>query len=221
LCERYWFPLFAYVRRLGHPAQDAEDLVQGFFAHFIGAGILARADVERGRFRSFVLGCLNHFLAHEWQRGQRLKRGGGALVFSLDEEQAEARFALELADEEETEARLARELVDEAAPDRAYDRAWAHTLLDRVTAQLRSECEEGEKAGRFEVLQSFLAGERGEVSFAEAAASLGLTVAATKSVVHRLRTRYRELIRAEVRETVASDEEVDDELRHLFAALGG
>lgn len=203
LCERYWFPLFAYARGRGLSPEDAEDTVQTFFAGMLEQNLVARADAERGRFRSFLLGCLNNYMAREHERGQRIKRGGGTVSVSLDDE----------------EARLQRELVNARTPALDYDRAWALTLLDRVLGVLRKECEADGNGGRFEVLQSFLHGERGEVPMAEAAARLDLSMAAVKSVIHRLRQRFRTLLFAEVRETVESDEVVVVELQHLLGAL--
>jgi RNA polymerase sigma-70 factor (ECF subfamily) len=205
LCERYWFPIFAYVRGRGHQPAEAEDLVQAFFAWLLDKNVVARADIERGRFRSFLLGCLNNFLAQEWKKEHSQKRGGGATLISLDDARAEER--------------LQSELVAARNPALDYDRAWALTLIDRVLEQLRAECEDDGHAGRFETLQSFLHGERGEISLNEAATSLGLSLAAVKSVIHRLRQRFRGLLFAEVRETVASDEEVPAELQQLLAAL--
>lgn len=206
LGERYWFPLFAYVRRRGHSPEDSEDLVQGFFAWLLGDDVVARAEAERGKFRSFLLGCMNNYLAGEWERAQRMKRGGGATFLSLHDEDIEARFQ--------------RELATPGEPEGDYDRLWAITLLDRALVRVRAECEADGNAGRFEVLLPFLQGARGEVPLADAAAKLGLTLPAVKSVVHRLRGRFRETIREEVRETVSSDAEIQEELRHLFAAIG-
>jgi hypothetical protein len=206
LCERYWFPLFAHVRGCGYNAQDAEDRVQSFFAWFLTQNIVERADVERGRFRSFLLGCLNNFLSHEWEKTLRLKRGGHLVLVPFDQNDAELR--------------LQKELIDLRSPALEYDRAWALTLLDRVLGRLQGECEAGEQPGRFKVLRDFLQGERGELPLAQAAEQLALTLPALKSMVHRLRHRYREIIREEIRETVSTDEEVDRELQHLFAALG-
>ena len=207
LCERYWFPLFAYARGRGSPPVEAEDSVQAFFEKIMMGDLLGAADAERGRFRSFLLGCFNHFLAHERRRERQLKRGGGAEAIPIDHAKAEAR--------------LQRELVDGRTPALDFDRAWALTLLDRVMAQLRAECDADGKEGRFAVLQTFIQGERGELPLAEAAHQLGLLLPAVKSIVHRLRQRFRELVRAEVRETVASDEALPAEMEHLFAALSG
>ncbi len=203
LCERYWFPLFAYARGQGLSPEDAEDMVQTFFAALLEQNLVAKADAERGRFRSFLLGCLNNYMARERERGQTIKRGGGIVAISLDDE----------------EAHLQRELITARTPALDYDRAWALTMLDRVLAVLRKECEDDGNAGRFEVLQGFLHGERGELPMAQAAAQLGVSVAAVKSFVHRLRQRFRALLFAEVRETVSSDEEVPAELQHLLGAL--
>ncbi len=206
LCERYWFPLFAFARERGSSPAEAEDAVQSFFEEILTGPILRNADAERGRFRSFMLGCFSHFLAHERRRGQRFKRGGGAERISLDQEGAESR--------------LQRELVDGRSPALDFDRAWALTLLDRVMDHLRVECDGDGKDGRFAVLQTFIQGERGEVPLTDAAARLGLSLPAVKSIIHRLRQRFRELVRAEIRETVSSDDAVPAELEHLFAALG-
>ena len=203
LCERYWFPLFAYVRGRGRSPEDAEDIVQTFFAAMLEQNLVARADEERGRFRSFLLGCLNNYMAREYERGQTLKRGGGTVSVSLDDE----------------EARLQLELVSARTPALDYDRAWALTLLDRVLGVLRKEHESDGHPGRFDVLQNFLQGGRGELPVAEAAARLGLSTAAVTSAIHRLRKRCRALLFAEVRETVTSDDEVAGELQHLLGAL--
>ena len=206
LCERYWFPLFAHARGQGNSPPEAEDLVQSFFQRIMTGEMLRGADAERGRFRSFLLGCFNHFLSHQRRREQQLKRGGGAECVSLDHQEAEAR--------------LQRELADGRTPALDFDRAWALTLLDRVLAELRVECDADGKDGRFAVLQTFIQGERGEVTLAEAAVRLGLSLPAVKSIIHRLRQRFRNLVRAEIRETVSSDEAVPAELEHLFSALG-
>ena len=205
LCERYWFPLFAYVRGKGHSPEDAEDLVQGFFVKLLEENLVERAAGERGRFRSFLLGCLHHFMASEWRHGQRQKRGGGAKLIAMDSDEAEARLVMELPGKD--------------SPEADYDRAWALTLLDRVTEQVREECEADGHAGRFEVLRSFINGARGDVPLAEAAERLGVSQPAMKSIVHRLRKRFRERLLAEIRETVTSEEEAAAELQFVFTAL--
>lgn len=203
LCERYWFPLFAYARGKGLSPEDAEDMVQTFFAGMLEQNLVARAEAERGRFRSFLLGCMNNFMARQRERGQTIKRGGGTVAVSLDD----------------GEARLQRELITARTPALDYDRAWALTMLDRVLAALRKECEADGKDGRFEVFQCFLHGERADLSMVEAAERLGISVGAVRSFVHRLRLRFRAMLSAEIRETVSSDEEVPGELQHLLAAL--
>ncbi len=205
LCERYWFPLFAYVRGKGHSREDAEDLVQGFFVEMLEKNLVERADGRRGRFRSYLLACLSHFMAHEWRDSRALKRGGGVSKIALDADEAEAR--------------LAKELPGQHSPETDYDRAWALTLLDRVAAQVRQECEADGNAGRFAMLEPFLHGARGELSLADAAERIGVSLPAMKSIVHRLRKRFRELLMAEIRETVTTEEEVALELQHLFASL--
>ena len=207
LCERYWYPLFAYVRGRGYTREDAEDLVQAFFEKLLADTLVARAEPERGRFRSFLLGCLDHFLAHESSRSQRVKRGGRVAFLSLENVDAEDW--------------LQRHLSAASTPALDYDRAWALALLDRVLARLREECEGDGKAGRFAVLQGFIQGDEGALSLAEAAGQLGVSLAAMKSLVHRLRARFRELVREEVRETVSSPEEVTAEMQHLFTAFRG
>lgn len=206
LCENYWYPLYVYVRGRGYDVHEAEDLVQGFFTRVLERQFLGEADSARGRFRSFLLGCLNHYLANEWRRGQRQKRGAGLAFISLQDPEAEVRLATDLATE---------------SPEAAYDRLWAVALLDRVLGCLRAECAGQGRADRFEKLQPFLAGARGDLPLAEAARELGLTLAALKSTVHRMRQRYKELVREEIAHTVERPEEIEDELKHLFAALGG
>jgi RNA polymerase sigma factor (sigma-70 family) len=209
LCRAYWYPLYVFARRQGHGPEDASDLTQEFFAQLLARGGLNRATPERGRFRSFLLGSFKHLLTNEWKRANRQKRGGGAEVFSLDELDAEDRFRLEP--------------QDQSTPERLYERRWAETLLARVLKRLQSECDgDGpERARRFDVLKVFLLEDKGTVSLSEAAAQLGLSVNATKAVVHRLRQRYREIFREEIAHTVARPEEVEDEIRYLFQALVG
>lgn len=207
LCQTYWYPLYAYLRREGCSPHDAQDLTQEFFARFIAKDYLADVHRERGRFRSFLLAALRHFLANERDRVRARKRGGGCQVVSLDAEEAEARFALEPA--------------DEASPDRLYERRWALTVLEGVLARLKQEYAQAGKADLFERLKGALAAGRGGVPYAEVARQLRMTEEAVKVAVHRLRKRYRELLRAEIAHTVASPEEIEDEIRHLFAVLSG
>lgn len=205
LCRAYWYPLYAFVRRRGHDEHEAKDLTQGFFERLLQKNDLAHADSDRGRFRTFLLSALQHFLANEWDKLRRLKRGGGAARFSLDEPEAEARFQLE---------------ATETAPwETLFDRGWAESVLQAVMARLRREvAAEGDEV-RYEAVQGFLWGGDGAGSYLELAARLGVSETGARSIVHRFRKRFRDLIRAEVAQTVARPEDVDDEIRHLFAAL--
>ena len=207
LCQTYWYPLYAYVRRRGHSPPDAQDLTQEFFARLLAKHWIASADKEKGRFRTFLLTAMSRFLANEWDRAGTQKRGGHAVHLPLDTESAETRY----------EADSALTL----APDRLYDRHWAMTLLDRALTRLRTEQERAGKAREFRVLSPFLTAERGSIPYAEAAAQLGVNEAAARQAVHRVRKRFREVFREEITQTVAAPEEVDEEIRHLLAALSG
>ena len=205
LCRNYWYPLYAYVRRQGHSAHDAQDLTQAFFARLLEKNYLADVQREKGRFRSFLLASLKHFLANEWDREQALKRGGGKRLIALDEDSAESRYKLEP--------------KDDLSADKIYERRWALTLLDQVLAKLRGEFEKDGKLEQFETLKQYLSAGRTSVSYAQAADKLGMNEGAIKVAVHRLRKRYRELLRAEIAQTVATASEVEAEIRYLFAAL--
>lgn len=205
LCERYWFPLYTYVRGRGHEPETAEDIVQGFFARIIARDGIGAADAGRGTFRTFLLGCLNHHLADEQRRALAAKRGAGLRLVSLHDENAEEW--------------LQRDIAGGRTPEQDYDRAWALAVLERVIGRLRIECEADGNEGRFALLRPFLDGDRGELPLAEAASRLRMSLAGVKSLVHRLRARMREMIREEIRETVQTESQVDDELRSIFAAL--
>lgn len=205
LCRLYWPPLYAYARRSGHGVHAAEDLTQAFFARLLARHGLANVAPHKGRFRSFLLAAFKHFLANEWDKARAVKRGGGAVHLAIDAESAEARYACEPA--------------DTLTPDRVFDRQWALTVLDRVLARLRAEQDTPEAARRFAALEPALAAESGAVGYAELAAGLGMTEGAVKVAVHRLRRRYRELLRADVADTVADPAQVADELQALIAAL--
>jgi len=207
LCRTYWYPLYAYVRRRGHSQADAQDLTQGFFASLLENQSLARANPERGRFRSFLLTSLNHFLINEWKKGQAEKRGGGCPALSLDWAAAEQRFDLEPA--------------DPAAPDRAYDKQWALTLLAEVMNRLEGEYEGEGKADLFAALKDTLLGSRESQPYVELAGRLGMNETAVRVAVHRLRRRYRELIRDEIAQTLERTQDVEAEMQHLFQALRG
>jgi DNA-directed RNA polymerase specialized sigma24 family protein len=188
----------------GTTSQEAEDVVQGFFARLLEKGDLAAVSPERGRFRSFLLASVKHYLANERDRARAMKRGGGRQAIPLDVPGAEAVFAADAA--------------SSAPPDAAFDRQWALTLLDRVQERLRDEFTAAGKGERFEHLHPLLSGE-GAGSYREAAAALGLTQNAVMVAVHRLRQRFRELLREEIAQTVSGAEQIDEEIRDLFAAL--
>ena len=205
LCRAYWYPLYAEARRRGLSAEDASDRVQGFFARLLESDGLAVADQQRGRFRSFLLGAFGNFLANEWDREHALKRGGGRAIVSLD---------LDL-----TESRYRADPVDEATPERIFDRRWALSLIQRALGRLQDEYGQGGKADLFDALKPVLTGDR-DLKYADLARSLAMTEGALKVAVHRLRGRCGALIRDEVAQTVDAPDETEDELRHLFAALG-
>lgn len=206
LCRAYWFPLYAYVRRTGHSPHDAEDLTQEFFARLYEKDYLQAVDREKGRFRTFLLVALKRFLANEWRRAHAQKRGGFQPVVSIDQELAESRFAAEPA--------------HELQPDVLYERQWATTLLERTLSRLQEEYTETGRATLFEHLRSCITRDQSALPYAEIAARLKLTEAAVKVAVYRLRLRYREILRAEIADTLAAPEEVEEELRHLFSVFG-
>jgi len=205
LCRSYWYPLYAYVRRRGYGPEDAQDLTQEFFARFLARNYMARADPRRGRFRSYLVGALNHFLADEWDREHRLKRGGQAYQLLFDAASGEARYALEPA--------------DERSPDWLLERRWALALLDRVWHQLQQDYETTGRERLFGRLGGFLTGATEEESYRLAAQELEMTEGATRVAVHRLRQRYGELFRQAVAETVENPEDIADEMRHLVEVL--
>jgi RNA polymerase sigma factor (sigma-70 family) len=201
LCRTYWYPLYAFLRRHDHSPEDAQDLVQGFFLHLLRREVLQTVERDRGRFRSFLLAALKHFLSDERKRGQALKRGGGQQFISLDLAGAEGRFQ--------------QEAADEASAEQLFDRRWALTILEQALERLRAECAADTRSEVFEQLKGFVTGEKGPMSYADAAARLGLGAGAVKSAIFRLRHRYHELVREEVGHTVAGPEEVEDELRYM------
>lgn len=204
LFETYWPPLYRYARRLGRPAADAEDLVQGFFAHLLQLNSLRLADPDRGSFRAFLLGSLKHYLANQWQREHRLKRGGPEPRRSLDWRHAETGLGLDPAD-------------SAAGPDALFDREWALALLEKVLTDLAAE----ERDLDFDRWKPFLGVGSDRLAYAAIAAEFGLTEGAARVAVHRLRKRYRQRLRTEIARTLADPRLVEDELRALFAALGG
>jgi RNA polymerase sigma factor (sigma-70 family) len=206
LCRTYWFPLYSFARGRVLPAHDAEDLIQSFFAFLLEKDVIARADRERGRFRTFLLAALLNFHANERARTGALKRGGGHAIVSFDELQAEARYQREPA-------------TTALSPERLFDQKWAASLLEQVLQTLRREYTAAGKGALFDELRGLLWGGRGEIGYEALGRKLGMTEGAIKVAVHRLRLRFKECLRDEVSHTVANPGEVDDELRHLLASL--
>jgi RNA polymerase sigma factor (sigma-70 family) len=205
LCQVYWFPLYAYVRRRGYSSHDAQDLTQGFFECLLKRQSLVHADPNRGRFRSFMLGAMNHFIADEWNKARAQKRGGKDTNISLDIEDAENR--------------LDHNPARHDSPDVAFDKEWATALLNEVLNRLEQEYRSAGKKDLFDGLSGALAGSRNSVSYAELAKRLSLTDGNARVAVHRLRKRYRELLLTEIANTVRSPEDINDELHHLFKTM--
>jgi len=204
LCENYWFPLYAFVRRSGHTAEDAQDLTQEFFARLLAQRFLAKADRQKGKFRSFLLGTLKHFLADQWDRVRAQKRGGGQTVISFDSLDAEARYRLEPA--------------SDLTPERMFEKQWALSLLDHVLSRLHAEMAAAGKSALFEAVKDTLTGVR-SITYAAIGAELGMTEGAVKVAAHRMRRRYRALLQEEIAQTVASSDEIGDEIRYLLSCL--
>jgi RNA polymerase sigma-70 factor (ECF subfamily) len=205
LCHTYWYPLYAFVRRKGHSPHDAQDLTQAFFARLLEKNYVAQADRERGRFRTYLLAALTHFLADEWDKARRLKRGGGQEIISFDAASAEERYRLEP--------------VDQLDAAKLYERRWVTTLFDKVLARLEEEFHDLGKGKSFDQLKGSLLADETGLGYAELGAQLGMKEDAVKQAVHRMRRRYRELFREEIAQTVAGPGEVEEELKHLFAVL--
>ena len=206
LCRTYWYPLYAFVRRQGHPAHEAEDLTQEFFARILEKQYLEGVGPEKGRFRTFLMVCLRRFLANEWDRRRALKRGGGKAALSIDFSDADARYRLEPA--------------HDLTPERLFERRWALTLLEQVLANLAEEMQRAGKAELFDALKVYLAAQSSAPPHAEVAAKIGMSEGAVKVAVHRLRQWYRQLLRDEIAKTVGDDRDVDEEIGRLFSALG-
>ena len=207
LCKTYWYPLYAYVRRKGHDAEEAKDLTQEFFAGLLKRPFLQDVHPEKGRFRSYLLACLNHFLFKDWRRLKAEKRGGNLELFSLDAVSAEGRYLIELSHDE--------------TPETLYDRQWAQTLLARALAVTRARFATKGDAALFDSLQFTLTGGKTDERYAAIAERLGKSATAIKSAVARLREEYRDAVRAEIARTVRGPSEIDAELQHLFAVLRG
>jgi RNA polymerase sigma-70 factor (ECF subfamily) len=205
LCRTYWYPLYAYVRRHGHSREDAEDLTQAFFARLLEKNYLEGITSTGGKFRSFLLVAFKRFLANEWDRANRQKRGGGVAPLSLDWQDADTRYQINPA--------------DDVSPDKLYDRIWAVTVLERVILRLREENSADGKAKIYAHLQRFLMVGKDDISYGHTAAALQLTEGAVRVAVHRLRRRYRELLREEITQTLSDPAQADEEMQVLFSAL--
>jgi DNA-directed RNA polymerase specialized sigma24 family protein len=205
LCNGYWYPLYAFIRRRGHDADKALDLVQGYFARLLENRVLAAADPARGRFRSFLMADCSYYLSHHRSSGLTQKRGGGRHFVSIDARDAEGRFL--------------REPADDLTPERVFARAWAMTLLERVVSLLREQYESTGRAAVFDRLKPILVGGGAEVPYAQIAAEFGMTENAVQATVYRLRRRYAALLREQIAATVTTPDQVEDEIRDLFSAL--
>ena len=205
LCRTYWYPLYAFVRRRGCQPQDAQDLTQGFFAALLAGKYLAQANRERGRFRTFLLTAFDNFLHNEHDRATALKRGGGHEIVSWEEHTAEGRYA--------------QEPAGGLSPEQIYEKRWAATLLERVLARLREESIQAARLELFDRLKPHLWGEDEATPYAQLATRFNLTVSAIKVTVHRLRRRYREVLREEIAQTVADAAEIDGEIQYLIRVM--
>jgi RNA polymerase sigma-70 factor (ECF subfamily) len=206
LCGRYWFPLYAFARRKCESLHEAQDLTQAFFVELLERDVLKRADPARGRFRTFLLAAFQNFMAHHWERQRAQKRGGGKAPLSLDFVWAESRLALEPGGGDK--------------PEREFERLWAMQVLAASLEVLEKQYESRGQASLFAVLKAFMLGEQGDATLAGAAEQLQISEGAAKVALHRLRTRYGEALRAEIGATLSDREDVEDEIRRLFAAFG-
>ncbi len=206
LCQTYWPPLYAYVRRRGYSPEDAQDLTQAFFAKLLERKAVGGVAPEKGRFRSFLLASLNHFLSDEWDKARAQKRGGGKIIFH---------------DLQNAETRLGEIAVENFTPERAFEHRWAITLLEQVYQRLGKEYRVQGRGTLFDALRTTLAGASDAAPYAELARQLDISEGAVKVAVHRLRQRYRALLRDTIADTVSGPDEVEDELRYLFRTLAG
>ncbi|MCI0626377.1 MAG: sigma-70 family RNA polymerase sigma factor [Acidobacteria bacterium] len=207
LCRIYWYPLYAYVRRRGSKPEDAEDLIQGFFARVLEHRYFALADPDRGRFRTFLLCSLKNFLANEHERAASLKRGGGVLPLSLSGLDLEGRYVVEPRDPE--------------TPESLFERRWALTVVEQALARLRQEYAGSGRADLYDRLKPYVWGEKNAASYAEIGSAVGLSEEAVKKAVQRLRRRFAEALRLEITQTVSTPAELEEELRHLLHLLRG
>ena len=205
LCRVYWYPLYAFVRRQGHDAEESRDLTQAYFAALLEKGYLGDYDPERGRFRTFLMTSVKHFLSKERDKALAWKRGGRADVVSLDAQEVEGRYRIEP--------------VDRLTPEQIFERRWALTVLERALARLRREQEDTDRGKEFARLEGFLTGRQATASYRDVAAELGTSEGAVKTSIHRLRQRFGQVLRSEIAETVSSPAEVDDEVKHLLGVI--
>jgi DNA-directed RNA polymerase specialized sigma24 family protein len=204
LCQAYWYPLYAFARQQGCSPHDAEDRTQAFFAHMLESNVLAAADPNKGRFRDFLRTSMKHFLINQWRHDHAKMRGGTCNVVPLD---AETRFL--------------KEAADKTTPERLFERNWALALMERTQARLRQEQEAAGKAAEFEHLKPFLMGDAAEADYSAIAGRMQVTEDALRTAVHRLRKRFRKLLRTEIGRTVNSPAETDEEMRYLLSVLSG
>lgn len=207
LCEIYWYPLYAFIRRQGCTAEEAGDLVQGYFLQLLEKGVLSAVRPEAGRFRSFLLASMKHFLSNQRDRERALKRGGGSLPIRLEFDAAEGRYRIDPAD-------------DSLTPERLFERQWAMTLLERCMSSLREESVRAGETARFDLLQVYLTGEEPAAPYRKVAAELGLSESAVGVAVHRLRQRFGQVLREVIAQTVTNPGQIDDEIRYMLSALG-
>ena len=205
LCDTYWYPLYAYARKKGHPAHEAEDLTQTFFTRLLEKGMLQDLSPEKGRFRTFMLVCMKRFIVNEWRHARTQRRGGNAKTLPIDFSHADERFRLEPA--------------SYATPERIYDRRWALTALEEALAQLAAEMKTTSKSNLFDALKPYLAMDSAAPPYSEVAAKLRMSEGSVKVAVFRLRARYAQLLRQEIAATLATPADIEDEIRRLFQAL--
>ena len=205
LCRTYWYPLYAYIRRAGHGSEDAQDLTQSFLSQLLAKGGLSMADPQRGRFRTFLLTALKHYLVDEHRRATALKRGGGSVFQPLEADDGEERYQFEP--------------VDLASPDVLYDRSWAKAVLAQALSRLREEYASSKHGPGFEALKDYVWGERSGLSCAELGREIGMSEEAAKKAVQRMRQRFAQLLREQIAETVNTPAELEDEIRHLSTLL--
>jgi RNA polymerase sigma-70 factor (ECF subfamily) len=207
LCRTYWYPLYAFARRQGHDVSAAQDLTQGFFARLLAKDYLEQVHRDKGKFRSFLLAAFKHFMSDERSRATAAKRGGGQILISLDEFEPEDRYA--------------HEPVTDLSPEKIFERHWALALIEKALANLEDECRANGKGALFDALKVFLEDGAGSGNYSPVAVALGMSAGAIAVAVHRLRQRYRELVRQEIANTVRTVSEIDEEMRHLLAVLAG